>query len=138
MEKFCSNCGKELVEGQDVCLGCGKMLANAGEHKKKDITHSGYKTATGIIMIILGFCLLSAGGSSYYESAVLVYSLPGLLGLIAGILNLNTKKNPNLLVPAAILMFAGAVVNFLGIYDISLYSIVSIVFGIFNIKFSKE
>jgi len=26
MEKFCSNCGKELHEGADVCLNCGKVL----------------------------------------------------------------------------------------------------------------
>ncbi len=26
MIKFCSNCGKELKEGADVCLNCGKAI----------------------------------------------------------------------------------------------------------------
>jgi TM2 domain-containing membrane protein YozV len=27
---FCSNCGKELPSGADVCLNCGKMVAKTG------------------------------------------------------------------------------------------------------------
>ena len=26
MDKFCPNCGKELKDGGDVCLNCGKMI----------------------------------------------------------------------------------------------------------------
>lgn len=26
MAKFCTNCGKELKEGADVCLSCGKAI----------------------------------------------------------------------------------------------------------------
>lgn len=138
MDKFCSNCGKELQENQEVCLGCGKILSKDVEMKKQDKNHDKYKTATGITMIILGICLISASGSTDYEAPLLVYTLPGICGLIAGILNLNSKKNPNLLMPAAILMFAGAVSNFFGIIDISIFSILAITFGIFNITYSKK
>jgi len=64
--------------------------------------------------------------------------LPGIFGLLGGILNLNTKKNPDLLIPAAVIMFLGAVFNFIGILDISIFTIIAVIFGIFNIKYSKQ
>lgn len=137
MAKFCSNCGKELNEDQDVCLGCGKVIPK--ESKPKN--HSGYKTSTGIVMIILGVCLLSAAISSdskEFLNTLLVYGLPGLCALISGILSLNSKKNPDLLVPSAIVMFIGATINFTGIIDISIFSIIAITFGILNIVLSKK
>lgn len=143
MAKFCSNCGKELNEEQDVCLGCGKVVSKQESiqviEKKKDTNHSTYKTTTGIVMIVLGFCLICASGSeTMYDNALLVYTLPGIFGLLGGILNLNTKKNPDLLIPAAVIMFLGAVFNFIGILDISIFTIIAVIFGIFNIKYSKQ
>lgn len=35
MKKFCENCGKELPEGADVCLNCGKKLNTKKSNKKK-------------------------------------------------------------------------------------------------------
>ena len=143
MAKFCSNCGKELNEEQDVCLNCGKVVSRESveqiEIVKKDNNHNGYKTTTGIIMIVLGFCLICASGSeTVYDSPELVYTLPGIFGFIAGIINLNTKKKPNLLIPAAVLMFLGAVINFIGITDVSIFAILSVVSGIFNIIYSRK
>ena len=143
MAKFCVNCGKELMEKQDVCLGCGKIIVHDEkeekiEIKKKDNSHSGYRTSTGILMIILGICLLAASSTEGYGNPVLVFGLPGLLGLISGILSLFSKKNYNLLFISGILLLLGAVVNFVGILDISLFAIAAIIIGIFNIKYSKE
>lgn len=45
MAKFCANCGKEVNEGQDICLGCGMALNkniqngnNASDPEKKATT----------------------------------------------------------------------------------------------------
>lgn len=136
MGKFCSNCGHELTEGQDVCLGCGKVVSSNIKMKNKG-NHNVYITATGIIMIVLGICLIAATGEAEYGSPILVFTIPGLMGLISGIITLNSKKNHKLLFTSGILLFVGAAINFIGILDISLFAILAIVFGIFNIKFSK-
>lgn len=50
MAKFCSNCGKELQENQDVCLNCGvtvKKNANNNPNAKS-------KIAAGLLGIFLG------------------------------------------------------------------------------------
>lgn len=137
MAKFCSNCGSELNSEQDVCLKCGKVILKEDkiEEKSKDPYHKTYKTITGIIMIILGVCLMLASDSTDYKMPLLVYTIPGLFGLISGILSLNSKKNPSLLMPSAIILFAGSLVNFIGILDISIFTILAVCFGIFNIKF---
>ena len=136
MGKFCSNCGKELKEDQDVCLGCGKVVKKEEPVKKN---HNGYITATGIIMIILGLCLICATGyDEIYKYPILVYTIPGLLALTAGILNLCSKKELKYLKISGIILLVGAFINFIGIIDVSLYSICAIIFGILNIKYSKN
>ena len=40
--------------------------------------------------------------------------------------------------PAGIIYIVSAGVNFLGIYDISIYAILAIVFGVLNIVYSKK
>ena len=136
MGKFCSNCGHELTEGQDVCLGCGKVVSSNIKMKNKG-NHSGYITTTGIIMIVLGVCLIAASGDDYYGEPILIFTIPGLLGLTAGILTLNSKKNHQLLFVSGFLLFLGALFNFMGILDLSIFSILAVIFGIFNIKYSK-
>ena len=142
MGKFCQNCGKELSENQDICLGCGVLLNKEKVTEtvkvKEKGKHSVYKTTTGIIMIVLGACMILGANDDIYEFPVIVFSIPGLLGIVAGILNLNSKKNPSLLVISGTLLFIGALVNFLGIIDVSIFMILAIVFGIFNIIYSKD
>ena len=55
MAKYCSNCGKELKDGADICLQCGKIIND------KSIKNTGYKdpnakskVAAGILGILLG------------------------------------------------------------------------------------
>ena len=48
MAKFCANCGKEVSEGQDICLGCGMAL-----NKKSPVTPQSdpeKKANTGFIL----------------------------------------------------------------------------------------
>ena len=139
MARFCQNCGTELNETQDICLGCGVFINKDISAKKKNKgNHSGYKTTTGIIMIILGACMILGASDEIYEYPLIVFSIPGLLGLTSGILNLISKKKSNLLLVSGILMFIGALVNFLGILDVSIFMILAIIFGIFNIIYSKD
>lgn len=139
MSKYCQNCGKELNENQDICLGCGVFINKTVPVKKKDKgSHSGYKTTTGIIMIVLGACMIIGASDEFYDYPLIVFSIPGLLGLASGILSLVSKKRPNLLFVSGILLFVGALVNFLGIIDVSIFMILAIIFGIFNIIYSKE
>jgi len=138
MAKFCQNCGTELNEEQDICLKCGVFINKDISTKKKNKgNHSGYKTSTGIIMIILGACMILGASNEIYEYPLIVFSIPGLLGLISGILTLISKKKNNLLLVSGILLFIGAIVNFIGIIDISIFMILAIIFGIFNIIYSK-
>lgn len=52
MNKFCTNCGKELNEGSDVCLNCGKITNN--ETIVKTNPNAKSKVAAGILGIVLG------------------------------------------------------------------------------------
>ena len=53
MAKFCTNCGKELNEQQDVCLNCGvkvnKEISNGKEGKSTG------KAVTQLVLTIIGF-----------------------------------------------------------------------------------
>ena len=60
MGKFCSNCGKELNENKDICLGCGVMVNKPNPETLPTVQrpkHSGYYKVSSIIMIILGALL---------------------------------------------------------------------------------
>jgi uncharacterized membrane protein YvbJ len=55
---FCSNCGKEVNEDQDVCLSCGKSLNNRIHKKAYEETGSttGY-AVLGFFVPIVGLLL---------------------------------------------------------------------------------
>ena len=53
MDKFCSNCGKELKENADVCLNCGVLIENAeNSYKKIKIPGNGMSIAGMVLGII--------------------------------------------------------------------------------------
>lgn len=141
MGKFCSNCGKELSENQDICLGCGVFINKDTFIKEKEKgKHNGYRITTSIIMIVIGACMILGASEDIigYEYPILVYTIPGLLGIISGILTLNSKKRLKLLLISGIILFVGSIINFIGIIDVSIYMILAIIFGIFNIIYSKD
>lgn len=61
MAKFCSNCGSEIQEGQQVCLKCGKLVGNDRPAAAKPVNGKS-KVAAGILGIFLG----SLGVHNFY------------------------------------------------------------------------
>lgn len=139
MGKFCTNCGKEIKEDQDICLGCGKIIKKDLPPKKKD--HTAYIITTGIIMIVVSFCIFIAGLSeetSSYTNQIIMFTIPGILGIVGGILSLIGNKKKDFLLISGLVFFAAAMINFVAIIDISIFTILAVIFGIFNIIFSRE
>ncbi|MBU1143153.1 MAG: zinc ribbon domain-containing protein [Firmicutes bacterium] len=55
---YCSNCGKEVREDQDVCLSCGKSLPHKSQKKVYDETEStGGYAVLGFFFPIVGLIL---------------------------------------------------------------------------------
>lgn len=147
MEKFCGNCGKE-IQG-NFCSNCGKKVGevssvnNSSDDYSKNKKHDIYRLVSGIVMILLGACLVLASlgeeDVSFYESIgynlLLAFTLPGLFSLIGGILSIVSRKYNILLLISGILFACGAVVNMCGIHDVSILFILSVIFTIFNIMF---
>lgn len=52
MAKFCSNCGKEVQENQDVCLNCGVTIRRF--NNTNNIPGAKSKIAAGLLGIFLG------------------------------------------------------------------------------------
>lgn len=103
MAKFCGNCGKEVPEGAQVCLGCGKLVDEKKAEKTTDPAAKS-KLAAGLLGIFLG----SFGVHNFYLGftgkavAQLLITLltcgfgaviSSVWGLIEGILILTGSKN---------------------------------------------
>ena len=55
MANFCSNCGAELNEEQDICLKCGVRVKNTNTNNKVDSNpNAKSKMAAGLLGIFLG------------------------------------------------------------------------------------
>ena len=55
MAKYCSNCGAELNEEQDICLKCGVRVKNTNTNNKVDSNpNAKSKMAAGLLGIFLG------------------------------------------------------------------------------------
>ena len=96
MAKFCSNCGSELQENQDVCLKCGVAI------KKENVTGTNVKSklAAGLLGIFLGAFgvhnfYLGNNGKAVAQLLITILScgilsiVSGIWGLIEGILILT-------------------------------------------------
>lgn len=140
MGKFCSNCGKELNENQDICLGCGVMVNKPNPETLPTVQrpkHSGYYKVSSIIMIILGVLFVFGANQSFPDSAGLII-IAGILSIIGAILTLSSSKNKDYIMYGGILYFIAVVLNFICIYDISIFMILSLIFEILNIVYSRE
>lgn len=109
---------------------------NTFEVKKDD--HTRYKMWSSIILMVLGLCLMLNTGDDVYGNSFLVFTIPGILGVVAGVLKLANKNNDGLLFVAGVCSIVATVVNTIGILDLSIYGILGLIFGIYDIKYSKE
>ncbi len=87
MGKFCSNCGAELTENQEVCLSCGaiqKSTAENGQSNSDPLAKS--KLAAGLLGILLGGLGVHNFYLGYTAKAViqLVLSLVGWIAFGLG------------------------------------------------------
>jgi len=109
MAKFCTNCGKELQENQDVCLNCGKVTNNNITNNNQNERKS--KIAAGLLGIFLGGLgihnfYLGYTGKAVTQLLITILTcglgsfISGIWGLIEGIMILtdsiktDAKGNP--------------------------------------------
>lgn len=109
MAKFCTNCGAELNEQQDICLKCGVRV-----NKEKSINNPNAKSklAGGLLGIFLGALgvhnfYLGYTGKAVGQLLITILScgvlsfVSGIWGLIEGIMilagNIDKDANGNLL-----------------------------------------
>ena len=110
MAKFCSNCGKELQENQDVCLNCGVSVK---KNNQSNNSNGKSKIAAGLLGILLGAFgvhnfYLGYTGKAVAQLLITILScgtlsiISGIWGLIEGIMILTgsttTDANGNTLV----------------------------------------
>lgn len=160
--KFCSNCGKEVVENNVVDNTQNNQFnPEMNEYFKQKLenkkNHSGYRIASGVVMIVLGAIILlsaltisDALDSRSYRSfsdmylayrglnITFVFTLPGLLILAGGILSIVSKKNNTLLLISGVAYLTAAIINMCAISDISILFILCCVFGPINLVFYSK
>ena len=111
MAKFCSNCGKELQENQDVCLNCGVVVKR--NHPSNNNSNAKSKIAAGLLGIFLGAFgvhnfYLGYTGKAVAQLLITILScftlsiISSIWGLIEGIMiltgSITTDANGNTLV----------------------------------------
>lgn len=110
MAKFCTNCGAELNENQDICLKCGVKINKNNSNLSNSDPNAKSKVAAGILGIFLG-CFgvhnfyLGYTGKAVAQLLITVLScfvlsfVSAVWGLIEGILilsgSINTDANGN-------------------------------------------
>lgn len=78
--KYCPNCGKEINEGADVCLGCGKNI-NGNVNNSGD----GASPKSRLVALLLCFFLGALGVHRFYVgkigTGILYIFTGGLFGI---------------------------------------------------------
>ncbi len=151
---FCANCGAKVQEnfnnGSQLNDNINAYLQQQIESKQNK---NAYRLVVGIIMIILGAIVFAAGmtidsalnSGNYFEAIkyieyarmnlTLAFILPGLAILAGGILSIVSRKINTLLLISGICYLLAAVFNICAISDISILTILCLVFGPINIVF---
>ena len=111
--KYCSKCGKELKEGADICLNCGKLVNN--QQKKNKNIEKGLSIASlvlGIISILWTFIMILGYEQAietikveYYYNETIIYVMfyyigytlfsltPSIISLVLGLMSIKKEKN---------------------------------------------
>lgn len=117
MAKFCIHCGKELNEGADICLGCGRIINGKGRdntnpHAKSKVTagilaifagslgihnfYLGYtnKAVTQLLLTIFGYILMFVVVGFFMIFAVGIWCLVEAIMIFTGKIDTDAKGNP--------------------------------------------
>ena len=102
--------------------------------KKEKKGGNGYFTATGIIMALLSMCVLLNYNNDQFGNPILIFVIPGILGLIGGISQLLHSKSKVFILVTTVCFYALTIINFIGVKDLSLLGILAIILGSINIR----
>ena len=112
MNKFCTNCGKEIKEGAAICINCGKFLSRVPNNNTKSNSQDGLSIA-GMVLGIISFLIIiilslplneltkylvneeiyvKIAAGMIYTMFAFVPSIPGLILSVIGI-----KKNKTII-----------------------------------------
>ena len=132
MAKYCSNCGKELQEKQDVCLNCGKVV-----EKMKKNNHFTFYKVTGIIMLFLSiFCFIIYGTNEDTDAMFYSYGFPSVFLFFGSIIQLVGKRKKGLIITAAVLYIFSGISTMYGMDKFSMFAIICFTFAGINLYFS--
>jgi len=159
---FCKNCGTPLQPGYQVCPSCGTPVAPVQQPMPMNNQqpmggvqmpmgpqpyyqvppkpkYSGYFMASSIIMLIFGVLLvLGSGTQDTTVDTTMALVLPGICGIVGGILCLIGKNNKIMIMVSGGVYILATIINSIAIGDVSIYGILAIVFGVLNIVFGLK
>ena len=105
---YCRFCGKKINKKDIICPYCGKSFSN-----------------------IYG---VSFDG---YDDKIFMFFIPGILSILSSVCKLFCSKNNKFFFISSCLLFIGALSNFILIMDLSIYAVLCIIFGIFDIIYYR-
>lgn len=90
--KYCTHCGKQIMDEAVICVGCGCPVAGAGRSESKDIASLcrtlGQRVNTnGIIWLVIG--ILQLIGGLFLNWLLLI---PGVLNVISSVRDMRYGK----------------------------------------------
>lgn len=153
MAKFCGKCGAEIKD--EFCTSCGAKASEASKvSSNNDVNeyfhgklmskkrHDLYRIIVGIVMLILGFLIAIAALmyedldlSFSVDNVTLAFLIPGIFTFIGGLFSIISKKVNVLLLISGISYIVAAIVNAIGIENISLLFILCAIFAPLNIVY---
>ena len=121
MSKFCGNCGKELYDGQDICLNCGKVVSNKVNKNQKKKTNG--LAISGFVVSILSLTFF------WFPFAFIV----AIVSLILAIIGVVKSKVYN---DGKGLGIGGIVISSIAIVLSTLFSFIYFLAAIFGIEWA--
>ena len=118
---YCRFCGKKINKKDIFCPYCGKSFSNK------------YIVISGIVMFIMGISLVYGVSFDGYDDKIFMFLVPGILSILSSVCKLFCFKSNKFFLISGCLLFIGALSNFISIMDLSIYALLCVIFGIFDI-----
>lgn len=88
-------------------------------------------------MFIMGISLVYGVSFDGYDDKIFMFLIPGILSILSSVCKLFCTKNNKFFLISGCLLFIGALSNFISIMDLSIYAVLCIMFGIFDIIYYR-